>query len=106
MGRLIVTRYSFPDTSDKQDDETWVAYWHRKRHEAHGGVVRRYEELTAQMADDRGVHQGVQRLGRDRAERGEAKRDDAPVQLTMRPAVCRHVAKFRESEGTLRKFQG
>jgi hypothetical protein len=51
MGRLIVTRYSFPDTSDKQDDETWVVYWHRKRHEAHGGVVRRYEELTTHARD-------------------------------------------------------
>ena len=58
------------------------------------------------MADDRGVHEVVQRLGRDRAERGEAEREDAPVELTMRPALCRHVAKFRENQGILRKFQG
>ena len=35
MAELIVTGYSFPSTSDKKDDETWVAYWDRKRHEAH-----------------------------------------------------------------------
>lgn len=27
---------SFPDTSDKSDDECWVDYWDRKRHERHG----------------------------------------------------------------------
>jgi hypothetical protein len=28
--------YSSPDTSDKRDDECWVEYWDRKRHERHG----------------------------------------------------------------------
>jgi hypothetical protein len=51
MDPETVTRYSFPDTSDKRDDETWMAYWDRKRHEAHGGVVRRYQELTARTRD-------------------------------------------------------
>jgi len=51
MDRLTVTRYSFPDTSDKRDDETWITYWDRKRHEPHGGVVRRCQELTAHTAD-------------------------------------------------------
>jgi hypothetical protein len=36
MAGLIVTRYSFPSTSDKQDDETWVASSERKGHETHG----------------------------------------------------------------------
>jgi hypothetical protein len=44
-------RYSFPNTRDKRDDETWVAYWDRKRHEARGDspscVVCRIEELKA-----------------------------------------------------------
>lgn len=31
MAELTVTRYSFPDTSDKREDETWVSYWDRKR---------------------------------------------------------------------------
>jgi hypothetical protein len=51
MAGLMGTRYSSPDTSDKKDDETWVAYWDRKRHEAHGGIVLRYEELTAHARD-------------------------------------------------------
>ena len=29
-------RYRGPDTSDKRDDECWVEYWDRKRHERHG----------------------------------------------------------------------
>lgn len=29
-------KYHFPDTSDKRDDECWVDYWDRKRHERHG----------------------------------------------------------------------
>ena len=29
-------RYTYPDTSDKRDDECWVDYWDRKRHERHG----------------------------------------------------------------------
>jgi hypothetical protein len=44
-------RYSFRTTNDKRDDETWVAYWDRKRHEARGAsrscVVCRIEELKA-----------------------------------------------------------
>lgn len=35
MAELTVTRYSFPSTSDKREDETWVSYWGRKRYEAH-----------------------------------------------------------------------
>jgi hypothetical protein len=31
-----VSRYSGPDTSDKRPEESWVAYWDRKRHERHG----------------------------------------------------------------------
>jgi len=49
MAGLTGARYSFPDTSDKSDDETWVAYWARKRH-AHGGG-RRYQELAAHSRD-------------------------------------------------------
>jgi len=51
MAGLTGARYSFPDTSDKKDDETWIAYWDRKRHEAQGGGVRRYGELTAHARD-------------------------------------------------------
>lgn len=29
-------RYRRPDTSDRRDDESWTAYWDRKRHELHG----------------------------------------------------------------------
>jgi hypothetical protein len=36
MAELIITRYSFPSTRDKQDDETWASYWDRKRYEARG----------------------------------------------------------------------
>ncbi|HUB39068.1 MAG TPA: hypothetical protein VMA72_09470 [Streptosporangiaceae bacterium] len=36
MADLRVTPYSFPSTSDKGDDETWVSYWDRKRIEVHG----------------------------------------------------------------------
>ena len=31
-----VSRYSFPDTSDKRDDENWIEYWDRKADERHG----------------------------------------------------------------------
>lgn len=30
------SRYSSPDTSDRRDDESWLAYWDRKRIERHG----------------------------------------------------------------------
>lgn len=33
---MELSRYSSPDTSDKRDDECWVEYWDRKRHERHG----------------------------------------------------------------------
>lgn len=29
-------RYTRPDTSDRLDDESWSAYWDRKRIERHG----------------------------------------------------------------------
>ena len=51
MAGLIGARYSFPDTSDKKADETWVAYWDRKRQEVPGGVVRRYGDVTAHARD-------------------------------------------------------
>jgi hypothetical protein len=35
MAELTVTRYLFPNTGDKRDDETWVSYWGRKRYEAY-----------------------------------------------------------------------
>lgn len=42
-------RHNFPDTSDKQDDEDWVEYWDRKRHERHGDncpcILCRNEDL-------------------------------------------------------------
>jgi hypothetical protein len=44
MADLILTRYSFPNTSDKKADETWVAYWDRKRQEAHGSGLHGNEE--------------------------------------------------------------
>ena len=31
-----MSAYSTPDTSDKREDESWVAYWDRKRRERHG----------------------------------------------------------------------
>lgn len=31
-----MTSYRKPDTSDKREDESWTAYWDRKRHERHG----------------------------------------------------------------------
>lgn len=31
-----MSAYSSPDTSDKRDDENWIQYWDRKRHERHG----------------------------------------------------------------------
>lgn len=31
-----MSAYSTPDTSDKRDDENWIQYWDRKRHERHG----------------------------------------------------------------------
>jgi hypothetical protein len=46
-------RYSRPDTSDKREDESWVAYWDRKRHERHGPdcacVLCDNEELLKEM---------------------------------------------------------
>lgn len=30
------SKYHSPDTSDKREDECWVEYWDRKRHERHG----------------------------------------------------------------------
>lgn len=30
------SRYTRPDTSDKREDESWTAYWDRKRRERHG----------------------------------------------------------------------
>jgi hypothetical protein len=32
----VVARYERPDVSDKRDDETWTAYWARKRRIKHG----------------------------------------------------------------------
>ena len=29
-------RYTFPDTSDKLEEESWLQYWDRKRIERHG----------------------------------------------------------------------
>jgi hypothetical protein len=70
----IQTRFSGPDTSDKRDDECWVEYWDRKRHERHGKnchcVLCENEELLApkhtwcphNYADDPEV------IGNERAE--------------------------------------
>jgi hypothetical protein len=33
---MTETRYHGPDTSDKLPDESWTAYWDRKRRERHG----------------------------------------------------------------------
>jgi hypothetical protein len=41
MAELTITRYSFPSTGDKRDDETWVSYWDRKLHEVHGDSCSR-----------------------------------------------------------------
>lgn len=35
-----MARYRQPDTSDKRDEETWVAYWDRKRRHLHRGTCR------------------------------------------------------------------
>ena len=35
-----MSRYRFPDTSDKRDDECWTDYWNRKRRERHGPDCR------------------------------------------------------------------
>lgn len=31
-----MSRYTQPDTSDKEPGESWVEYWDRKREERHG----------------------------------------------------------------------
>lgn len=31
-----MSRYTFPDTSDKDPDESWLQYWDRKADERHG----------------------------------------------------------------------
>lgn len=50
---MAETYYRGPDTSDKREDESWVAYWDRKRRERHGDdchcVLCDNEELLKTM---------------------------------------------------------